>query len=92
MYRAGRWKLSIGALGPFNAFMLTKSPRTLGVLKAILWSFQALLLVWLVCMVTVAIAAVIMKRKVDVRTPRVAPRVPPRERIRPATAEPATSK
>jgi hypothetical protein len=71
MYRIGGWRMAIGAAAPFNAYMIAKSPKTAAALRIVLWSFQALLALWLISMVVVAITAVFMKKKVDVRAPRV---------------------
>jgi cytidylate kinase len=72
MYRIGGWRMAIGAAAPFNAYMIAKSPKTAAALRIVLWSFQVLLAVWLISMAAVAITAVFMKKKVDVRAPRVA--------------------
>lgn len=71
MYRIGGWKFSIAAAAPLNAFAIAKSSKTMAVLRIILWSFQALLVLWLVAMVIVAVSAIVMRGKVDVRAPRV---------------------
>ncbi len=72
MYRIGGWKFSIAAAAPLNAFAIAKSSKTMAALRIVLWSFQALLMIWLLAMVVVAISAVLLKGKVDVRAPRVA--------------------
>lgn len=72
MYRIGGWKFSIAAAAPLNAFAIAKSSKTMMLLRIVLWSFQALLLVWLLSMVVVAVSAMLMRGKVDVRAPRVA--------------------
>jgi hypothetical protein len=72
MYRIGGWRMSIAAAAPFNAYMIARSPKTAAVLRVVLWSFQALLALWLLSMAVVAISALVMRRKVDVRAPRVA--------------------
>jgi hypothetical protein len=84
MYRIGGWKFSIAAAAPLNAFAIAKSSKTMALLRIVLWSFQALLVIWLLAMVVVAVSAVLMKGKVDVRAPRVA-RPPRRNETEPQT-------
>jgi hypothetical protein len=72
MYRIGGWKCTVAALLPVNAFALTKSGRTMTALRVILVAFEAFMFVWLVAMAVLAVAALVLRREVDHRTPRVA--------------------
>jgi hypothetical protein len=71
MYRIGGWKCTVAALLPVNAFAMTRSGRTMTALRIILLGFEGLMGIWLVSMVFLSVAALVMHREVDHRTPRV---------------------
>ena len=71
MYRIGGWKCTVAALLPMNVFALTRSGKTMTALRLVLLAFEALMAIWLVAMVGLAIAALVLRRSVDHRTPRV---------------------
>ncbi len=71
MYRVGSGKFIVGTLVPLNTIVLARSEKTLGVLRLIVWTFQGLMGLWLLGVVGLAIAAVFLRRDVNLRAPRV---------------------
>jgi hypothetical protein len=71
MYRVGSGKFIVGTLIPLNTIVLARSEKTLGVLRFIVWTFQGLMGLWLLGVVGLAIAAIFLRRDVNLRAPRV---------------------
>jgi hypothetical protein len=71
MYRAGPTKFALAAIVPANALAITKMDSALHSLKTVLKVFEVLLVVWLLAFTGVALLASVLKRKPDLRAPRV---------------------
>lgn len=83
MYRIGSTKFAFAALLPINTLFLARSGKTLSVLRVIMVTFQGLMTLWLVAMAVLAVMALSLRKKQDLRAPRVAD---PRLEQRPVTA------
>ena len=76
MYRIGSTKFAFAALLPINTLFLARSGKTLAALRLIMVTFQGLMTLWLVAMAVFAVMALSLRKKQDLRAPRVAdPRI-----------------
>jgi hypothetical protein len=85
MYRRGPIKFCLAALVPANAMAILHIDGTLGGVKIIMIVLEVFLFIWLATMATLAALTFFMKKKVDVRAPRV---VRPERPARSAENEP----